>query len=126
MLIKEGHDTSIVREAMAEGLRKVAGKHLQYCKLISLFAVVLKFVLFFADAMEVSSLHMTFNSDVEHSTLESQGFISRLGMQYHWKNNGYETFNDFLLDLRQSKRKTVKQVAQNNEGSIVSEKSCCT
>lgn len=81
---------------------------------------------FFADAMEVSSLHMTFNSDVEQSTLESEGFISRLGMQYHWQNKGYQTFNDFLLDLRQSKRKTVKQVVQNHlcEVNMVTANAC--
>ncbi|GMH32823.1 hypothetical protein BSKO_00657 [Bryopsis sp. KO-2023] len=62
-----------------------------------------------ADSMDVSSLHMTFNTDSEYEALESEGFIGRMGMQYHWQNKGYETFNDFLLDLKQSRRKTIKQ-----------------
>ncbi|CAI5511514.1 unnamed protein product, partial [Closterium sp. Naga37s-1] len=33
----------------------------------------------------------------------------RMGMQYHWSNRGYGSFNDFLMDLKQSKRKTIRQ-----------------
>lgn len=30
--------------------------------------------------------------------------------RYHWENKGYSTFEDFLSDLKQSKRKSIRQV----------------
>lgn len=30
--------------------------------------------------------------------------------RYHWENRGYKTFDDFLSDLKQSKRKSIRQV----------------
>mmetsp|Transcript_4922 Transcript_4922/g.14724 ORF Transcript_4922/g.14724 Transcript_4922/m.14724 type:complete len:407 (-) Transcript_4922:3019-4239(-) len=64
-----------------------------------------------ADEMEgVSGLHITFNTREELSHLsKDQGYLPRCGIQYHWENNGYETFDDFLMTLRQSKRKTIRQ-----------------
>ena len=44
----------------------------------------------------VSSLHVTFASDEDTQALESAGLMLRLGCQYHWANQGYETFDDFL------------------------------
>ena len=63
-----------------------------------------------ADEMKVSSLHVTFNSKEElaHFSRE-RGYLTRTGIQYHWQNNGYDTFNDFLMELRQSKRKSIRQ-----------------
>lgn len=34
---------------------------------------------------------------------------SRPPSQYHWSNAGYATFDDFLMSLRQSRRKTIRQ-----------------
>ncbi|KAK9828324.1 hypothetical protein WJX74_008746 [Apatococcus lobatus] len=62
-----------------------------------------------ADQMGVSSLHMTFNTEQEWQTLARVGFLKRNGIQYHWQNNGYSTFDDFLMDMKQSKRKNVRQ-----------------
>ena len=61
--------------------------------------------------MGVSSLHMTFNTEQEWQTLAKVGFLKRNGIQYHWQNNGYSTFDDFLMDMKQSKRKNVRQVS---------------
>ena len=63
-----------------------------------------------ADEMKVSSLHVTFNSKEElaHFSRE-RGYLTRTVIQYHWQNNGYDTFNDFLMELRQSKRKSIRQ-----------------
>lgn len=36
----------------------------------------------------------------------------RMGLQYHWQNNSYETFDEFLMQLRQSKRKNIRQVVK--------------
>lgn len=58
----------------------------------------------------MSSLHITFNTEAEWHALESEGFLSRVGLQYHWMNRDYGTFEDFLGALKQSKRKSIRQV----------------
>lgn len=58
----------------------------------------------------MSSLHITFNTEAEWQALESEGFLSRVGLQYHWMNRDYGTFEDFLGALKQSKRKSIRQV----------------
>ncbi|XP_057809224.1 uncharacterized protein LOC131023684 isoform X1 [Salvia miltiorrhiza] len=58
---------------------------------------------------QVSSLHITFPSADEVGKLKEKGFLQRVGMQYHWKNHNYKSFDDFLMDMKQSKRKTIRQ-----------------
>lgn len=58
----------------------------------------------------MSSLHLTFNTAEESNALADVGYLQRSGIQYHWENRGYTTFEDFLADLKQSKRKNIRQV----------------
>ncbi len=58
----------------------------------------------------MSSLHLTFNTAEESNALAEVGYLQRSGIQYHWENRGYTTFEDFLADLKQSKRKNIRQV----------------
>lgn len=53
---------------------------------------------------------MTFNTVEEHDMMLDMGFMSRTGIQYHWDNEGYQSFDDFLAALKQSKRKSIRQV----------------
>ena len=58
----------------------------------------------------MSSLHVTFNSEEDTAHLSADaGYLTRYGIQYHWENDGYATFDDFLMSLRQSKRKSIRQ-----------------
>ena len=57
----------------------------------------------------VSSLHVTFSNDADTEALESAGLMLRLGCQYHWANQGYETFEDFLNALASRKRKQIRR-----------------
>ncbi|KAJ3696755.1 hypothetical protein LUZ61_000460 [Rhynchospora tenuis] len=59
--------------------------------------------------LDVSSLHITFPSETEWHKLKDRGFLQRIGMQYHWKNRNYKSFDEFLMDMRQSKRKNIRQ-----------------
>lgn len=59
--------------------------------------------------IEVSSLHITFPSEDEWEKLKDKGFLQRVGMQYHWINHNYKNFDDFLKDMKQSKRKNIRQ-----------------
>ncbi|KAL2339331.1 hypothetical protein Fmac_013777 [Flemingia macrophylla] len=58
---------------------------------------------------QLSSLHVTFPSENEWQKLTQKGFLPRIGMQYHWKNRNYKSFDDFLMDMKQSKRKNIRQ-----------------
>lgn len=59
--------------------------------------------------MGVSSLHVNFTSVEEIDLFSERGFIARTGMQYHWTNEQYSSFDDFLARLKQSRRKTIRQ-----------------
>lgn len=59
--------------------------------------------------LEVSSLHVTFLPETECARLEAAGFLVRHGEQFHWKNEGYETFDDFLASLVSRKRKMIRR-----------------
>ncbi|XP_057744179.1 uncharacterized protein LOC130962099 [Arachis stenosperma] len=58
---------------------------------------------------QISSLHVTFPTESECLQLSQKGFLPRIGMQYHWKNRNYKKFDDFLMDMKQSKRKNIRQ-----------------
>ncbi|XP_061978178.1 uncharacterized protein LOC133699065 isoform X2 [Populus nigra] len=60
-------------------------------------------------AAKVSSLHVTFPTEKEWHMLKEKGFLQRIGMQYHWKNRNYKNFDEFLMDMKQSKRKNIRQ-----------------
>lgn len=68
-----------------------------------------------AGELGVSSLHVTFPTGEEWSALGSMGFQQRRGIQYHWENRGYDTFDGFLADLKQRKRKSIRQVCLTRE-----------
>lgn len=57
----------------------------------------------------VSSLHVTFPLENEWQKMKGDGFLQRIGMQYHWKNRNYKDFDEFLMDMKQSKRKNIRQ-----------------
>ncbi|OVA11621.1 Protein of unknown function DUF482 [Macleaya cordata] len=58
---------------------------------------------------QVSSLHVTFPSENEWLKMKEHEFLQRIGMQYHWKNRNYKNFDEFLMDMKQSKRKNIRQ-----------------
>jgi predicted N-acyltransferase len=56
-----------------------------------------------------SSLHITFLSRSEWTRLAALGFLQRTDRQFHWHNDGYATFEDFLASLASRKRKAVRK-----------------
>ncbi|KAF6142197.1 hypothetical protein GIB67_037115 [Kingdonia uniflora] len=58
---------------------------------------------------QVSSLHVTFPSENEWRRMKEHSFLQRIGMQYHWTNRNYKNFDEFLMDMKQSKRKNIRQ-----------------
>lgn len=57
----------------------------------------------------VSSVHATFCTEAEWEALGRAGWLRRLGTQFHWHNQGYTSFDEFLFTLASRKRKQVKR-----------------
>ena len=66
------------------------------------------------DDAGISSAHITFNQQQEWDSpeLASLGWLQRSGIQCHWENKGYASFDDFLATLKNSRRKTIRQVGR--------------
>ncbi|CAN0646411.1 GNAT family N-acetyltransferase [Burkholderia cepacia] len=65
-------------------------------------------LLAFAEQSDVSSLHVLFPTGDEAALLESMGMMLREGVQFHWINDGYRHFDDFVGTLEQKKRKNIR------------------
>jgi predicted N-acyltransferase len=61
-----------------------------------------------AEESGVSSLHVLYPSDEEATILGAVGMMPRQGVQFHWENNNYRHFDDFLDTLEQKKRKNIR------------------
>lgn len=57
----------------------------------------------------LSSAHVTFAHEDEAELHRSAGWLERHGIQYHWRNRGYGTFDDFLETLNSRKRKAIRR-----------------
>jgi len=66
---------------------------------------------------ELSSAHATFLTPEQLPLFEAAGWLIRQGTQFHWHNQGYASFADFLGALASRKRKAiVKERAAAREG----------
>ncbi|WP_019834020.1 GNAT family N-acetyltransferase [Sphingomonas sp. PR090111-T3T-6A] len=66
---------------------------------------------------DLSSAHATFVTPEQLPLFEAAGWLIRQGSQFHWHNEGYRTFADFLGALASRKRKAiVKERAAAQEG----------
>ena len=93
LLVRPGDIAETIRSALVAGLIEVAKQY------------------------GVSSLHVTFAEEPDADFLESSGFLIRHGHQFHWKNAGYETFDDFLGNLSSRKRKNIRKERRKVEES---------
>jgi len=57
----------------------------------------------------LSSAHATFIADVEVPVFEAAGWLIREDSQFHWHNDGYGSFDDFLASLTSRKRKAIRK-----------------
>lgn len=57
----------------------------------------------------LSSAHITFAVDEDVRAAESRGWLRRDGLQYHWFNRGYSSFDDFLSRIASRKRKAIRK-----------------
>ena len=54
-----------------------------------------------------SSLHFLFIPAEEREIYEAAGLLLRHSFQFHWQNQGYDSFEDFLSRLRSKRRKEI-------------------
>ncbi len=70
-------------------------------------------------ASGASSIHVTFCTEEERVALSGAGFIHRAGEQFHFVNDGYVDFEDFLARLTARKRKAIKRERREALGGDV-------
>jgi hypothetical protein len=85
LLIRDGVDKEQIRSALAGGLVALC------------------------DATEASSVHVTFAPQAEAKFLAGCGFLQRHDKQFHWRNQGYGSFEDFLASLNSRHRKAIRR-----------------
>ena len=61
------------------------------------------------DQHQLSSAHATFLTEEQVPVFEAAGWLIRQGTQFHWANDGYATFDDFLAALASRKRKAIRK-----------------
>ena len=60
-------------------------------------------------AINASSIHVTFANAQDCAALEEAGFSLRTGEQFHFANPGYKDFEEFLAALSSRKRKNIRR-----------------
>ena len=85
LLIRAGNDEARVGDALAGGLVGLC------------------------DATHASSVHVTFAREEEWKFLAENGFLQRTDQQFHWRNEGYASFEDFLATLASRHRKAIRR-----------------
>ncbi len=61
------------------------------------------------EAAGASSIHVTFPDAGDMEALRRAGFVARTGEQFHFVNEGYRDFDDFLAARASRKRKAIKR-----------------
>ncbi|MBP2238019.1 putative N-acyltransferase [Sinorhizobium kostiense] len=85
LLIAQNCAAQPVRDALVAGLKELTRRH------------------------GVSSAHVTFVPPEELPTFERAGFLHRTDQQFHFTNEGYHSYDDFLATLQSRKRKALKK-----------------
>lgn len=83
-------------------VRRGANEVLREAQLASALAAL-------TNGMKASSLHVTFLDEASSARLAKLGFLARTGQQFHWRNAGYGSFDDFLATFASRKRKAVRK-----------------
>lgn len=59
-----------------------------------------------------SGAHVNFVSDAELDAARDSDWIQRSDIQFHWRNPGYHSFEDFLATLKHKRRKEIRRERQ--------------
>jgi predicted N-acyltransferase len=74
-------------------------------------------------SLDVSSLHWLFTDDESIHALRGREFMIRIGNQFHWHNNNYKDFDQFLTAFNaRNRKKTKRERRRVSEAGIRMEK----
>jgi len=62
-----------------------------------------------AEGLGVSGAHVLFPERAQADALTAAGYLPRHGVQYHWRNERYATFDDFLARFTSKRRNQIKR-----------------
>ena len=95
LLVGNEPDSDAARKILASGIRQAASQ------------------------FEASSAHLTFLTEDEAKFLEEDGYLHRTDQQFHWVNECYGSFDDFLGALASRKRKTIRRERRDAQGEDI-------
>ncbi len=58
---------------------------------------------------KISSVHVNFCLEEELELLKPLGFMPKMGLQFHWQNREYQSFDDYLSSFRSDRRTKIKK-----------------
>jgi predicted N-acyltransferase len=67
----------------------------------------------YVDKLQLSSAHINFLPLDDANALVDEGWLLRHSIQFHWHNDGYQSFDDFLASLSSRKRKNIRKERQS-------------
>jgi predicted N-acyltransferase len=67
---------------------------------------------------DLSSAHATFITEDQLPVFEAAGWMIRTGSQFHWHNDGYRDFGDFLAALSSRKRKAIRKEREAAQAAV--------
>ena len=70
---------------------------------------LINYLIDYSYKQNLSSIHFLFITEKENTLLKKFNFLERITHQYHWHNRDYNSFDDFLGDLRSGRRKQIKK-----------------
>jgi predicted N-acyltransferase len=85
LLIKAGADEARVMRGFAEALKQIASR------------------------ISASGVHVLFPEQHQVRALEGAGYLQRHGVQFHWRNAGYQKFDDFLARFSSKRRNQIRR-----------------
>lgn len=94
LLVAPEADTATVREGLIQG------------------AVML------CEQMGLSSVHVNFPAADEWQSMADHGLLPRQDIQYIWRNQGWQTFEDFLGALSTNRRKSVRRERRDAQAGL--------
>ena len=70
------------------------------------------------ERLGVSSLHVNFPTETEWTDMAQAGLLPRQDIQFIWRNDGYQTFDDFLAALSANRRKTIRRERRDAQAGL--------
>ena len=95
LLVREGLDKVTVQRQLAAGLISAA------------------------EHLNIATISVNFLPEDEWELLEDADYLKRADQQFHWYNQGYSSFDDFLDDLSSRKRKAIRKERRKVDDSGV-------